>query len=639
MMEQGALATHDLSCLKCPVCKRTEHDVVAMESSPLTAVAGDQDAVMVTAGDVINALLVGDGAAANGVAAAPEVAASTDAPAPAAPEVDAPANAPAPAATEVDAAANAPAPGVPELAAAAEASTLAAPGVGAVAMAAAAEAEDFVAPEGVLALDSPSEREACTVKPRMAIYGTDFSDQPSVFCGTCNSPCELTMVRICSKRNASFRCKKCDCKITQLSRAYGCWPCEEFKSLSMEDGQAFFQELMRSGVSGSAGLKAKASELFARYHVQEQWFEEGGAFLPASVWDRKGFDAAAIVALAPHDDRLTHPILGECFRVKILSRGVRGYEGMRRESQITSRSTRKASRVLGPATPQLALPASAPPAVAPTLAAVKEGAEDDEGDEDDEDEEEVSPVDEAGDAGKGSKDDDSSSDSSSSSSSCSHGKKKKKRSAKDKEKAEKAKKDKQNKKKAKKEKRRKQKAQRKEKERAIEAKKKEAADKAEAKKAAKRSAAEVAKRVNLATAMATKIALAKQPLGQALTDTSAILVPSVTRDPLQAAYTELANFEATCLGISDGSRDASTPLPCNIEDTGAGNYQTTLKHNKLEKHLIEQLERAPRYMSLANQTTKGYAATRYNLNNIMVSTPSPGARRQTQARQEPLEPV
>ena len=49
IMEQGALATGDLSSLKCPVCKKTEHDISAMEAA--VDVAGAQKVVQVTTAD------------------------------------------------------------------------------------------------------------------------------------------------------------------------------------------------------------------------------------------------------------------------------------------------------------------------------------------------------------------------------------------------------------------------------------------------------------------------------------------------------------------------------------------------------------------------------------------------------------
>lgn len=50
--------------------------------------------------------------------------------------------------------------------------------------------------------------------------------------------------------------------------------------------------------------------------MQPQEYYDGGEFLPLSVWKQRGFDEASIEQRSLEADKLQHPVLGLCYRVK-----------------------------------------------------------------------------------------------------------------------------------------------------------------------------------------------------------------------------------------------------------------------------------------------------------------------------------
>ena len=88
--------------------------------------------------------------------------------------------------------------------------------------------------------------------------------------------------------------------------------------------------------------------LLSKYEVHEQFYEDAGQFLPMSVWANKGFDTSMILERSSAADRRMHPVLGETFRVKLLTTGTKGMEGSRRED-VALTKTRKRLKTTTPA--------------------------------------------------------------------------------------------------------------------------------------------------------------------------------------------------------------------------------------------------------------------------------------------------
>ena len=67
------------------------------------------------------------------------------------------------------------------------------------------------------------------------------------------------------------------------------------------------------GLSQSATIeRAECLQLNEIYKVS---FQSGGAFLPLSVWERKGFNAELTKTMSKEEDVEEHPVMGTTYRL------------------------------------------------------------------------------------------------------------------------------------------------------------------------------------------------------------------------------------------------------------------------------------------------------------------------------------
>ena len=150
--------------------------------------------------------------------------------------------------------------------------------------------------------------------------------EPSVFCSTCGNMVSLSRTSILAKREGTWRCNKCRVKITSLFRGFGTWPVQGFDSIPEEEKRKFFADVQDK----SAGdCVAMARSLMCKYEEHHKFYEERGQFLPLSVWEKNGFPVDKIASDSASCDKKLHPILGECFRVALITTGSAGSLGMR----------------------------------------------------------------------------------------------------------------------------------------------------------------------------------------------------------------------------------------------------------------------------------------------------------------------
>ena len=150
--------------------------------------------------------------------------------------------------------------------------------------------------------------------------------EPSVFCSTCGNMVSLSRTSILAKREGTWRCNKCRVKITALFRGFGTWPVHGFESIAEEEKRKFFADVQdKSGTE----CVAMARSLMCKYEEHHKFYEERGQFLPLSVWEKNGFPVDKIASDSASCDRKIHPILGECFRVALITTGSAGSLGMR----------------------------------------------------------------------------------------------------------------------------------------------------------------------------------------------------------------------------------------------------------------------------------------------------------------------
>ena len=75
---------------------------------------------------------------------------------------------------------------------------------------------------------------------------------------------------------------------------------------------------------------------------QAQYYQNGGEFLPLSVWAARHFDANVIKEKIAQEDCREHPVLGTTYRAKILSMGDRG-EKLTRARQVLSAKVKRST--------------------------------------------------------------------------------------------------------------------------------------------------------------------------------------------------------------------------------------------------------------------------------------------------------
>lgn len=88
-----------------------------------------------------------------------------------------------------------------------------------------------------------------------------------------------------------------------------------------------------SVVGMPAASKIEAAEQLTSSELSEESFAEGGEYLPLGVWAKRGFDVTRIEQHTRDDDKRICPVLGICFRLRILSKTNVHKRGILRESK------------------------------------------------------------------------------------------------------------------------------------------------------------------------------------------------------------------------------------------------------------------------------------------------------------------
>ena len=89
---------------------------------------------------------------------------------------------------------------------------------------------------------------------------------------------------------ARWRCPECNSKATIATKVNnGRFPAE-LAELSAEERVAFWRDTPNK----AGDVKTAVEHVIQRYGKEEEYFEEGGAYLPLSVWERQGWDVERI---------------------------------------------------------------------------------------------------------------------------------------------------------------------------------------------------------------------------------------------------------------------------------------------------------------------------------------------------------
>ncbi len=172
--------------------------------------------------------------------------------------------------------------------------------------------------------------------------GTPFSSQDlqnestSLFCGDCGALVHYSKARLMSKVAGTWRCTHCCVTLTQLIRGLGKTP--DWSKIPNNVKDKFFQESRSLGMKGTMRLQ---TDLFSKYSQREEFFENGGSYLPLTVWEKQGYCADDIKSKTPKEDQDQHPILGLTYRVRIFTKGDRGIDGQRRSEDLSGSAKRQ----------------------------------------------------------------------------------------------------------------------------------------------------------------------------------------------------------------------------------------------------------------------------------------------------------
>jgi len=104
--------------------------------------------------------------------------------------------------------------------------------------------------------------------------------------------------------------------------------------MSPEEQKAFMADI---GGLNITQIRALIESKYQKITQHGTYYDNGGQYLPPSVYEKMGYDPVAIKALTPSCDRVMHPILGETFRLAILTTGQRGYRGSENSESMSKR--------------------------------------------------------------------------------------------------------------------------------------------------------------------------------------------------------------------------------------------------------------------------------------------------------------
>ena len=165
-----------------------------------------------------------------------------------------------------------------------------------------------------------------------------FNASQDFACGFCGRLVTVMKLRLFTKGGAGkepvWKCDVCNTRIVQLARAFSGWPTESFKGLDKEAKQLFMREI--ASAKGARDVLTKASKLLQSYEEHEEFYAEGGDFLPLEVWQSRGFNSDNILTRSKEANIRMCPVLGRTFRVPIISGGKRGVKGSRRVDELES---------------------------------------------------------------------------------------------------------------------------------------------------------------------------------------------------------------------------------------------------------------------------------------------------------------
>lgn len=206
---------------------------------------------------------------------------------------------------------------------------------------ASAPSEPVGADAGAEAKAEPAPKKPLSTAEVGAVQGLHLHalvKQDTVTCGTCGLDVEMLKCRVMSKSKMTWKCKKCDTKTTMLYRHFGRGANSLLTEIPEDERKKFFAETSDKNQSATV---QKAHDLLDKYESKESGYEQGGEYLPISVWVNRGFDGAAIESKSLAKDIRECRLFGLVYRVPILKTFERGMTGLKATSTLQANGKRQ----------------------------------------------------------------------------------------------------------------------------------------------------------------------------------------------------------------------------------------------------------------------------------------------------------
>ena len=171
-------------------------------------------------------------------------------------------------------------------------------------------------------------------RTRESVNKFPFNSAGDVYCSNCAMYTPIVGSRLLAKGTSKWSCKCCLSKTSLMYKHGGKHAKAKFDNIDdIELKRDFMRELQGSG---GKDVAAKLDTFLQQYDRSEDTYAEGGEFLPLSVWGNRGFNEHDIATKTLDVDKKQHPVLGDTFRVRIVSKSFVKSKGSVRNENMSS---------------------------------------------------------------------------------------------------------------------------------------------------------------------------------------------------------------------------------------------------------------------------------------------------------------
>ena len=189
------------------------------------------------------------------------------------------------------------------------------------------------------ATEAVAAAEAAEATEAPEVYASEvplFAERP-LSCSLCGGSVHKSQARLRSKKRQEWACLQCMSTITKIYQS----PTGmiDFSVHNKDKVNAFFEQC-KNKLEGE--IQLLSSDMLMDHKTDESYYNDGGEFLPLSVYATQGYDIKKIEELTLPCDVRDHRVLGKTYRVDILALGARGSKGQSQSTEHTARPEKRA---------------------------------------------------------------------------------------------------------------------------------------------------------------------------------------------------------------------------------------------------------------------------------------------------------